>query len=74
MTPGEKNLGNPATKNYPEIFINEIFPNAIGSDDNQEFIEIYNPNDELIELKNWKLEYIAKNKNSTPETKKRIYF
>lgn len=73
-TPGEKNLENPTTKNYSEIRINEIFPNAIGGDDGQEFIELYNPNNDLVELKNWKLEYIAKNKTSNSETKREFIF
>ena len=52
-TPGKKNNENPLTKTYPNIIINEIFPDPESDEDKNEFIELYNPNDEEISLKNW---------------------
>jgi hypothetical protein len=54
-------------KNYPKIIINEIqFETA--SDTRDEFIELYNPNNEEIDLTCWKLEkYTSKQSpTSTP--------
>lgn len=42
--------------NYPQIVISELLPNPIGPDMNDEFIELYNPNDELVNLNNWLLD------------------
>jgi hypothetical protein len=51
-------------KNYPKILINEIqFETASGTKD--EFIELYNPNNEEIDLTCWKLEKYASKQNST---------
>jgi hypothetical protein len=51
-------------KNYPKIIINEIqFETA--SDTKDEFIELYNPNNEEIDLTCWKLEKYASKQNST---------
>ena len=52
-TPNVENVENPLTKNYPDIIINELLPNPLGDEQTDEFIEIYNPNDTLIELQNW---------------------
>jgi hypothetical protein len=55
------------SKNYPKIIINEIqFETASGTKD--EFIELYNPNNEEIDLTCWKLEKYASKQNtiSTP--------
>lgn len=42
-------------KDYKQnLIISEILPNPAGSDE-EEFIEIYNPNNESINLKNWSL-------------------
>ncbi len=46
---------NISSKHYLPIFINEIFPNPIGSDDD-EFIELFNPNQEMVNLKNWSIQ------------------
>jgi hypothetical protein len=54
-TPGAENSENPLTKDYPEILINEIFPNPEDEEENNEFIELYNPNDEDVPLENWML-------------------
>ncbi len=35
------------------IFLNELFPNPIGSDKGKEFVEIYNSGDTAISLENW---------------------
>jgi hypothetical protein len=50
-------------KNYPGIIINEIqFETA--TDTKDEFIELYNPNNEEIDLTCWKLEKYASKQNS----------
>jgi len=51
-------------KNYPKIIINEIqFETA--PDTKDEFIELYNPNNEEIDLTCWKLEKYASKQNPT---------
>lgn len=40
---------------YPVILISEIFPNPAGADDN-EFIELFNPNSSDIDLGGWQLD------------------
>lgn len=35
--------------------ITEVFPNAVGSDTGQEFVELYNPNDAVIDLADYTL-------------------
>ncbi|MER3581550.1 MAG: hypothetical protein C4347_01745 [Patescibacteria group bacterium] len=51
-------------KNYPKIIINEIqFETA--SDTKDEFIELYNPNNEEIDLTCWKLEKYSSKQNPT---------
>jgi hypothetical protein len=51
-------------KNYPKIIINEIqFETA--TDTKDEFIELYNPNNEEIDLTCWKLEKYASKQNPT---------
>ena len=40
----------------PQIQINEIMPNPSGSDNGNEFIEIYNPNEVSVSLDNYKLQ------------------
>ncbi len=34
----------------PPIFVSELFANAVGSDEGNEFIEIYNPNSSMVDL------------------------
>ncbi|MEA2064712.1 MAG: lamin tail domain-containing protein [Patescibacteria group bacterium] len=46
---------NNAKTVYPNILISEIFPNPAGADDN-EFIEIFNPNNDDINLSGWQLD------------------
>lgn len=38
-----------------QIFINEIFPDPIGADNDNEFIELYNSGNEAIDLNGWQL-------------------
>lgn len=42
------------SKSYARITLSEIFPNPAGRDDN-EFVEIFNPTDQEINLKNWSI-------------------
>ncbi|MEN8252282.1 MAG: lamin tail domain-containing protein, partial [Patescibacteria group bacterium] len=49
------NIENPLTKDYPMIYINEILPDPNDDAENNEFIELYNPNEEAVSLKNWQL-------------------
>jgi len=41
---------------YPEIIITEALPNPVGSDMNDEFVELYNPNDQAVDLNSWVLD------------------
>lgn len=55
-------------KNYPNILINEIqFETKTGSDSDSkdEFIELYNPNNEEVDLTCWSLEKYASKQNPT---------
>lgn len=43
--------------NYPDkIYINEIYPNTLGVDSEEEWVEIYNNSGENTNLENWKLD------------------
>jgi hypothetical protein len=42
--------GNDCIIEYSPLVLNEILPNAIGSDDGNEFVEIYNPSDSAVDL------------------------
>ncbi len=54
-TPAEKNKPDPRQRKYPKILINEIFPHPSADEKNKEFIELYNPNREEINLRGWAL-------------------
>jgi len=41
---------------YPKVFISEVLPNPAGDEETSEFIEIYNPNEKTVDLKDWKLQ------------------
>lgn len=41
---------NTCILNLPPIYITELLPNPAGSDDGNEYIEIYNPNDSEVDL------------------------
>jgi hypothetical protein len=47
-----------------QLNMSEILPNPAGSDDGQEFIEIFNPNDFAVSLEGYKL-YVGPNYGST---------
>lgn len=59
-TPLAKNADNPKTKQYSSLQLSEILPNPIGNENTDEFIEIYNPNNQLINLKYWTLRDASK--------------
>ncbi len=54
-TPDEKNAPNPLTQDYPHIMINELYPHPQENESANEFIELYNPSDDSVSLKNWVL-------------------
>lgn len=41
---------------YPTLLLNEIFPNPAGRDNGQEWVEIYNPNEFLVNTKGYVLD------------------
>jgi len=43
---------------FPQLIITEIFPNPAGADTEDEFIEIYNPTNEEVDLSGWFLDDI----------------
>ncbi|MEK7192053.1 MAG: lamin tail domain-containing protein [Patescibacteria group bacterium] len=46
---------NPSLK----ILINEIFFDAEGSDSGKEFIELYNPNNETVDISSWSIQHVS---------------
>lgn len=50
-----KNSNNECVKIILPLQITELFPNAAGSDDGNEFIEIYNQNEESVDLADYQL-------------------
>jgi hypothetical protein len=55
MTPGTSNTPDPRMQTYPQLSLSEISPNPLDNEEMAEFIEIYNPNDSSVDLKNWTL-------------------
>jgi len=54
--PVQKPIEQPTPKTYPAgIFINEILPAPQGSDETNEFIELYNTSDSSADVSGWKL-------------------
>ncbi len=50
-----KSNGSMCLLNLPAIKITELLPNAIGSDAGNEYIEVYNPTNESVDLVNYRL-------------------
>lgn len=55
-----------AQQSFPDIFISEFLPDPLGDDTLYEFITLYNPNEEVIDLSGWKLD--DANEGSKPYT------
>jgi hypothetical protein len=56
-----KNFINPVDKKYPPMLITEILPNPNKDDAiKEEFIELYNPNKEDVNLQSWQLRDASK--------------
>ncbi len=45
----------------PQIFLNELLPDPDGSDTGNEWVELYNPNDFSVNLKDWQIGVGSKN-------------
>ena len=59
-TPGEKNRFE-EKETYPDkVYLNEVLPNPSGDEKTEEFIEIYNPNKNKIDLSGWILKDSSK--------------
>ena len=41
---------------FPKVYINELYPDPVTSEDGSEFIEIYNPGPRTIDLSGWRLQ------------------
>lgn len=52
--------GNCIDRQIVPLLLTEILPNALGSDEGQEFIELFNPNDFAVDLKKYVL-YVGPN-------------
>ena len=52
---------------FPKILINELLPSPAGSDTEEEWIEIFNPNDFEVDLSGWKIQ------DTTGKTKTYIF-
>lgn len=51
----EQNKTEVPSSNFEKLFLTEIFPNPFGSDTENEFIEIFNPNNHPVNLEQWKI-------------------
>jgi hypothetical protein len=58
----------------PFLIITEFFPNPDGNDTGQEFVELYNPGNEVIDLQNFWLEINNKKEHLSGKVKARDYF
>ncbi len=47
---------NSTPKSYPALLLSEIFPNPAGRDQGQEWIELYNPNEHPVNIKDYVLD------------------
>lgn len=54
-TPGLINNPDKRTIFYPHILLNELHPNPIGDENNNEYIELHNPHDHAVDLEDWML-------------------
>ncbi|MDB5179694.1 MAG: hypothetical protein JWN12_326 [Candidatus Saccharibacteria bacterium] len=66
LPPGKElsEAGQCVAREIIQLYLSEVLPNAVGSDDGQEFIELFNPNDLTVKLTNYKL-YIGPNYEGT---------
>lgn len=51
----EENNSEIPSSNFEKLFLTEIFPNPVGPDTENEFIEIFNPNNHPVNLEKWKI-------------------
>lgn len=66
---------------YPKLELSEVFPDPVTPqvDTNDEFIEIYNPTDQEVDLAGWRLkdesgdEYLIKDKSILPNSRLAIF-
>jgi competence ComEA-like helix-hairpin-helix protein len=58
-TPITTPIPTPATTYLGGIFINEILPNPEGADETNEWIELYNSNNNEVDLSGWKIQNTA---------------
>lgn len=54
---------NSQTFSSGKILISEFFYDAEGSDEGKEFIELYNPNDFVVDLTNWQIKLVTEKEN-----------
>ena len=59
-TKDEANAENPANKKYLELIINEILPDPNKDESKNEFIELYNPNKQNVDLDGWQIRDASK--------------
>ncbi len=57
----------------PLILISEILFDAEGSDTDKEFIELYNPNNETVNISEWSIQYLGGNATTTEKTVKKNF-
>jgi len=56
-----------------KILISEIFFDAEGSDEEQEFIELFNPNDSEVDLSSHSIQYLSSNAESIDKIEKKNF-
>ncbi len=59
-TPDSANVPDPATLSYPPLRITEVLPRPSTDERTNEYIEIHNPTDAPVDLKNWQLRDASK--------------
>jgi len=63
----------PEVTNLPKILISEVFFDAEGSDENQEFIELFNPNETETDISDWSIQYLSSNSASIDKIEKKNF-
>jgi len=69
----EENEGQGSGNNDFPIVINEVFFDAEGGDEENEFIELFNQSDKEIDISNWSLQYLSGNADSLGKIKRKNF-
>ena len=67
-TPQKENFLDPRMQSYPQLFLSEVLPNPSIDETAAEYIELYNPSEDPVDLKNWSLHDASTSGNYTFST------